>query len=110
MARELTTVVFEQAAGRSLPFVDPMFDAASCHTILCDVPEPQLMLREAVLPRAWPAPPHESDDRDGATPNWGTEPTHSSARHAHASRGSAVRGQTTRALGLPASHPRGGSS
>jgi SAM-dependent methyltransferase len=112
LAGELTTVVFEQAAGRSLPFVDPMSDAAICHITLCHAPEPQLMLREAVrVPRPGgrlARGPHR-DDRDGATPNWGTEPTHSGARHAHASAAQPAEGRRLRALGLAASH-RGGSS
>lgn len=37
LARELTTAVFEQADGRSLPFADSMFDAVVFHTTLCHV-------------------------------------------------------------------------
>ncbi len=48
LAGGLTTAVFEQADGRSLPFVDSMVDAVVFHTTLCHVPEPEVMLHEAV--------------------------------------------------------------
>jgi SAM-dependent methyltransferase len=48
LAGGLTAVVFEEADGRSLPFAVNRFDAVVFHTTLCHVPEPELMLREAV--------------------------------------------------------------
>ncbi len=48
LARGLTTLSFQEADGRSLPFGDGAFDAVIFHTTLCHVPEPEAMLREAV--------------------------------------------------------------
>jgi ubiquinone/menaquinone biosynthesis C-methylase UbiE len=48
LAGGLTAVVFEEADGRSLPFAGNRFDAVVFHTTLCHVPEPELMLHEAV--------------------------------------------------------------
>lgn len=48
LAGDLTTIAFEEADGRSLPFAGSTFDAAVFHTTLCHVPDPELMLREAV--------------------------------------------------------------
>jgi ubiquinone/menaquinone biosynthesis C-methylase UbiE len=52
-ARELagglsSTVSFQEADGRSLAFADGGFDAVVFHTTLCHVPEPEVMLHEAV--------------------------------------------------------------
>jgi len=51
-ARELAAgmlgITFEQADGRSLPFAAGAFDAVVFHTVLCHVPSPEDMLREAV--------------------------------------------------------------
>jgi ubiquinone/menaquinone biosynthesis C-methylase UbiE len=44
----LTTLTFEEADGRSLPFANHTFDVVVCHTTLCHVPEPEAMLYEAV--------------------------------------------------------------
>ena len=48
LAGGLTAVVFEEADGRSLPFAGDRFDAVVFHTTLCHVPEPEVMLHEAV--------------------------------------------------------------
>lgn len=48
LARGLTTVAFEEADGRSLPFADGTFDAVVFHTTLCHVPDPEVALHEAV--------------------------------------------------------------
>jgi ubiquinone/menaquinone biosynthesis C-methylase UbiE len=48
LAGGLTTVAFEEADGRSLPFAGSTFDAVVFHTTLCHVPEPEVMLYEAV--------------------------------------------------------------
>jgi SAM-dependent methyltransferase len=51
-ARELAldhaSLTFDTADGRSLPFDAASFDAVVFHTTLCHVPEPQVMLGEAV--------------------------------------------------------------
>jgi ubiquinone/menaquinone biosynthesis C-methylase UbiE len=51
-ARELvgdrSSPTFQTADGRSLPFPDASFDAVIFHTTLCHVPEPDIMLAEAV--------------------------------------------------------------
>jgi ubiquinone/menaquinone biosynthesis C-methylase UbiE len=47
LSGELTTLAFEEADGRSLPFTGNTFDAVVFHTTLCHVPEPELMLHEA---------------------------------------------------------------
>ena len=48
LAGGLTTLAFQEADGRSLPFADDAFDAVVFHTTLCHVPEPEVMLHEAV--------------------------------------------------------------
>ena len=48
LARDLPSVRFERADGRSLPFEDACFEAVVFHTTLCHVPEPEVMLHEAV--------------------------------------------------------------
>ena len=48
LARGLTTLSFEQGDGRSLPFAGATFDAVVFHTTLCHVPEPDVMLGDAV--------------------------------------------------------------
>jgi SAM-dependent methyltransferase len=48
LARGLTTIAFEEADGRSLPFGGSTFDAVVLHTTLCHVPDPALPLHEAV--------------------------------------------------------------
>jgi SAM-dependent methyltransferase len=48
LAGGLTTLIFEEADGRSLPSTDDAFDAVVFHTTLCHVPEPEVMLNEAV--------------------------------------------------------------
>jgi SAM-dependent methyltransferase len=44
----LNTPAFEKADGRALPFDGNTFDAVVFHTTLCHVPEPEVMLGEAV--------------------------------------------------------------
>ena len=44
----LTTIAFEEADGRSLPFAGDTFDAVVFHTTLCHVPDPVVTLHEAV--------------------------------------------------------------
>ena len=48
LAGGLSTVSFQEADGRSLAFADDAFDAVVFHTTLCHVPEPEVMLHEAV--------------------------------------------------------------
>jgi ubiquinone/menaquinone biosynthesis C-methylase UbiE len=48
LAEGLSTLTFQKADGRSLPFADHAFDAVVFHTTLCHVPEPEVMLHEAV--------------------------------------------------------------
>jgi ubiquinone/menaquinone biosynthesis C-methylase UbiE len=48
LAGGLTTLAFQEADGRSLPFTGDTFDTVVFHTTLCHVPEPEVMLREAV--------------------------------------------------------------
>jgi ubiquinone/menaquinone biosynthesis C-methylase UbiE len=48
LARDIASLSFQTADGRSLPFPEASFDAVVFHTTLCHVPEPQLMLAEAV--------------------------------------------------------------
>jgi ubiquinone/menaquinone biosynthesis C-methylase UbiE len=48
LAGGLSTLGFEEADGRSLPFAARMFDAVVLHTTLCHVLEPDVMLQEAV--------------------------------------------------------------
>ena len=48
LAGGLTTLAFQEADGRSLPFADNAFDAVVFHTTLCHVSEPEVMLHEAV--------------------------------------------------------------
>jgi ubiquinone/menaquinone biosynthesis C-methylase UbiE len=48
LAGGLSTVGFQEADGRSLPFADDVFDAVVFHPTLCHVPEPEVMLHEAV--------------------------------------------------------------
>jgi SAM-dependent methyltransferase len=48
MATGLSTIAFEEADGRSLPFAGHSFDAVVFHTTLCHVPDPELALHEAV--------------------------------------------------------------
>jgi ubiquinone/menaquinone biosynthesis C-methylase UbiE len=48
LARGLPALAFEEADGRSLPFGADTFDAVVFHTTLCHVPEPDVMVRNAV--------------------------------------------------------------
>jgi ubiquinone/menaquinone biosynthesis C-methylase UbiE len=48
LAEGLSTLSFQEADGRSLPFADNGFDAVVFHTTLCHVPEPEVMLHGAV--------------------------------------------------------------
>jgi ubiquinone/menaquinone biosynthesis C-methylase UbiE len=48
LARDLASVTFETADGRALSYAAASFDAVVFHTTLCHVPEPQVMLAEAV--------------------------------------------------------------
>lgn len=48
LAGGLTTIAFEEADGRSLPFAGNTFDAVVFHTTLCHVPSPEVALHEAV--------------------------------------------------------------
>jgi SAM-dependent methyltransferase len=48
LARDVASLTFETADGRSLPFDAASFDGVVFHTTLCHVPEPQTMLAEAV--------------------------------------------------------------
>lgn len=48
LAGGLPAITFEEADGRSLPFAGRTFDAVVFHTTLCHVPDPAVMLREAV--------------------------------------------------------------
>jgi ubiquinone/menaquinone biosynthesis C-methylase UbiE len=48
LAGGLTTIFFEEADGRSLPFASSTFDAVVFHTTLCHVPDPEAILHEAV--------------------------------------------------------------
>jgi ubiquinone/menaquinone biosynthesis C-methylase UbiE len=48
LAEGLSNLTFQEADGRSLPFTDNAFDAVVFHTTLCHVPEPEVMLHEAV--------------------------------------------------------------
>lgn len=48
LASGLTTISFEEADGRSLPFANGTFDAVVFHTTLCHVPDPEIALHEAV--------------------------------------------------------------
>jgi SAM-dependent methyltransferase len=48
LAGGLTTISFEEADGRSLPFASSTFDAVVFHTTLCHVPDPEVTLHEAV--------------------------------------------------------------
>ena len=47
LASDLSTISFEEADGRSLPFPSNTFDAVVFHTTLCHVPDPEVALREA---------------------------------------------------------------
>ena len=48
LARDLPSLTFEVADGRSLPFAAASFEAVVFHTTLCHVLEPHIMLSEAV--------------------------------------------------------------
>ncbi len=48
LADGLTTITFEEADARSLPFAGNTLDAVVFHTTLCHVPDPEVALREAV--------------------------------------------------------------
>jgi ubiquinone/menaquinone biosynthesis C-methylase UbiE len=48
LAADLTSVRFEAADGRALPFSAASFHAVVFHTTLCHVPEPQALVDEAV--------------------------------------------------------------
>jgi SAM-dependent methyltransferase len=48
LAVEQATLTFKEADGWSLPFASAAFDLVVFHTTLCHVPEPYLMLQEAV--------------------------------------------------------------
>ena len=43
-----STLTFEEADGRALPFASDTFDLVVCHTTLCHVPDPDTILHEAV--------------------------------------------------------------
>jgi ubiquinone/menaquinone biosynthesis C-methylase UbiE len=43
-----STLTFEEADGRALPFGSDTFDLVVCHTTLCHVPDPDTILHEAV--------------------------------------------------------------
>lgn len=48
LARDLPSLRFETADGRSLPFGEGSFDAVVFHTTLCHAPDPKSMLSEAM--------------------------------------------------------------
>jgi len=48
LAERVTSIAFEEADGRSLPFASGTFDAVVFHTTLCHVPDPDVALREGV--------------------------------------------------------------
>jgi ubiquinone/menaquinone biosynthesis C-methylase UbiE len=48
LAREVPSLTFQAADGRSLPFPEASFDAVVFHTTLCHVPQPEAMVAEAV--------------------------------------------------------------
>lgn len=48
LARDIASLTFETADGRSLPLGAASFDGVVFHTTLCHVPEPQAMIDEAV--------------------------------------------------------------
>ena len=48
LAHGVNTIVFAEADGRSLPFAGSTFDAVVFHTTLCHVPDPAVILHEAV--------------------------------------------------------------
>jgi ubiquinone/menaquinone biosynthesis C-methylase UbiE len=47
LAQGIDNLIFEEGDGRSLPFDEPEFDLVVLHTLLCHVPEPETVLREA---------------------------------------------------------------
>jgi ubiquinone/menaquinone biosynthesis C-methylase UbiE len=48
LARDIASLTFEIADGRSLPFPAASFETVVFHTTLCHVPEPRIILDEAV--------------------------------------------------------------
>jgi ubiquinone/menaquinone biosynthesis C-methylase UbiE len=47
LADGIDNLTFEEGDGRALPFDDASFDLVVLHTLLCHVPEPESVLREA---------------------------------------------------------------
>ncbi len=47
LGRDIDNLRFEEGDGRSLPFEDATFDLVVLHTLLCHVPAPEGVLREA---------------------------------------------------------------
>lgn len=47
LAKGIDNLTFKEGDGRSLPFDDPSFDLVVLHTLLCHVPEPEIVVREA---------------------------------------------------------------
>jgi len=47
LAEGISNLVFQEGDGRSLPFDDSSFDLVVLHTLLCHVPEPELVILEA---------------------------------------------------------------
>jgi ubiquinone/menaquinone biosynthesis C-methylase UbiE len=48
LSADQTTLTFEEAYGRALPFAERTFDLVVFHTTLCHVPDPDTVLHEAV--------------------------------------------------------------
>lgn len=47
LAEGIDNLIFEEGDGRSLPFDDESFDLVVLHTLLCHVPEPEIVVLEA---------------------------------------------------------------
>lgn len=47
LAEGIDNLKFEEGDGRSLPFDEPSFDLVVLHTLLCHVPEPEIVIRES---------------------------------------------------------------